>query len=91
MAASVESSRHEAACALEHGKRFGVEGAEKSEVKIARPAKRDGRYNFKCRNLLGDARDQPRTRTSLKLTSTRPPACGRPKLNCGRKRENSIT
>src|SRR5271156_810545 len=34
---------------------------------------------------------QPRTRTSLKLTSTRPPACGRPKLNCGRERGKSIT
>src|SRR5580692_12572781 len=43
---------------------------------------------------LTDSRDamrQPRTRTSLKLTNTRPPACGRPKLNCGRKREKSIT
>jgi hypothetical protein len=40
MAASVESSRHEAGCALDHGKRFGVEAAEKSEVKIARPAER---------------------------------------------------
>ncbi len=35
--------------------------------------------------------DQPRTRTSLKFRTTRPPEVGRPKLNCGRKREKSST
>ena len=49
------------------------------------------RRHHEVKKLAERARFQPRTRTSLKLTSTRPPACGRPKLNCGRKRENSIT
>src|ERR1700684_4552412 len=43
---------------------------------------------------LTDSRDamrQPRTRTSLKLTNTRPPACGRPELCLGGEGGEGIT
>jgi len=70
---------------IEHVKRFNTEGAAE-QIKGGRRNLRP--YHF---NTTRAGRGQPRTRTSLKLTRTRPPACGRPKLNCGRKREKSIT
>ena len=39
--------------------------------------------------LFHSSENQPRTRTALKLTTTWPPAVGRPKLSIGLKREKS--
>jgi hypothetical protein len=79
---------------IQHDKGFNTEDAEIGAQSAPRKTRRDPSLRSddgaKLTDLR-DARNQPRTRTSLKLTSTRPPACGRPKLNCGRKRENNIT
>src|SRR5712692_7779794 len=86
---------------LERGETLGgalaVEGLEELALRVIPLLLRvraDRKEKEKCGGqekfgISHGAKDQPRTRTALRLSTTWPPAAGRPKLSMGLKREKS--